>query len=260
MDYLQVGAGCGLPFGEPWPLQKITRGKDRRSTFVIGLGHEAEQGKDTLAAHLIDSFGKRKEGKWGKNFPIDIRRYAFGDALKVEVFDFLESLRFTQVYGFTAPMVTPLTPDLKKSECQDSFYLPLPQIGSGGLTEEQKIAWVNHHKEELRKLLQFWGTEFRRGQYAKYWVSKIENKIEVDQPQVAIITDMRFLNETEICDTQIRLVRPNFENKAKGHASESELDTFAYPWTIVGESVEDLKKKGEELVRGILRNAGVLSF
>src|SRR5687768_4004777 len=41
-------------------------------TLVIGLGHKARQGKDEVASYLVRAYGQR----------LDIRRYAFADALK----------------------------------------------------------------------------------------------------------------------------------------------------------------------------------
>lgn len=133
-----------------------------------------------------------------------------------------------------------------------------PRPPKGNFSKEQKIEWINQNKLVLRNFLQFWGTEHRRNQDQDYWVKKTLERIKEEKPQVALITDMRFRNEAEICDTQIQVVRPGFSSGAPIHVSETELDTFPYPWTVVGESVEDLKKKGFDLVEGLLKKRGLL--
>lgn len=243
MDELQIGAGCSVPFGEPWPSNiprfSSIRNEDRRKPFIIGLGHRAQQGKDTLAAYLIAVLGERPEATFGPYFPIDIRRYAFADELKVEVFDFAQAIA------------------LHEKIIPDGFHEPFEhRIYS----KEEKVAFINRNKKssELRGVLQWWGTEFRRAQDPDYWVKKTVTRINEEKPQVAVITDMRFPNETAACDVQINVVRPNFNTGVQLHASETELDHYPYPWTVVGESVEDLKKKGLDLVVGLLKKRGLL--
>jgi hypothetical protein len=244
--------GCNIPFGEPWPFDgspgKIISYNPPPKTYIVGLGHKAQQGKDTLAVHLIEKLGPRPEGTFGPYFPIDIRRYAFADELKVEVFDWLQSNAFVEAY---------FSPFL------------LPEVFIGGFywnrtySREEKIAFVDKNKVVLRPLLQKWGTEFRRAQDPDYWVKKTLSLIQEEKPQVAVITDMHFLNETKICDVQVNVIRagkdfPTTHPIIPIHRSESELDTFPSPYTIVGESVDDLKKKGFDLVEGLLQERGLL--
>lgn len=229
---------CG--YGEVWPLKNHAKNSP---TFIVGLGHKAQQGKDTLAAHLIEKLGPREEGKFGPYFPIDIRRYAFGDELKVEVFDWLQSNAFVEAY---------FSPFLLPEVFIGDFYW------NRTYSRGEKIAFVDKNKLILRPLLQKWGTEFRRTQDPDYWVKKILARIQEEKPQVAFLTDMRFLNETNICDVQVNVVRSIQTTIIPTHQSETELDTFSYPYTIVGESVEDLKKKGFDLVEGLLQERGLL--
>lgn len=60
-------------------------------------------------------------------------------------------------------------------------------------------AWTNNssEKELIRPFLVFWGTEFRRGQNADYWIECMKNSEQWrnSSADVHIITDLRFSNE-----------------------------------------------------------------
>lgn len=215
----------------------------KRKPLVIGFGHEAQQGKDTLVNHLVETFGKREAGVWGKSFPLDVRRYAFADPLKIEVFDFLQALSFARNWDFAHEDVR-----------LPRFFIDYEQI----FTREEKLAFINANKVDLRPLLQYWGTEFKRAQRPDYWARETQIKIDYDAPQVALLSDMRFLNETEICDFRVRVVRKGFEPVGGSHVSEQELKNFAYDYVIEAESVEELKMLGEATVKQILTIKGLL--
>lgn len=240
------GVSCNLAIGEPWvgqPSKEVVYNGKKFKPFIIGLGHQAGVGKDTLANYLIEKLGPRNPGEWGEFFPIDIRRYAFGDELKVEVFDFLQSFRFT-------------TEKLRDLDFYNETDLPRPYLKI--YSREHKLVWVNFNKTELRLLLQGWGTEFRREQDPNYWVKKAMAQVNKDNPQVAIFTDMRFENEAREMDVQINLVRPNFSNGVPSHRSEEELTSFPYPFTVVAKSKEELLEKGSFLIEGLLKDRNLL--
>lgn len=257
-----VGAGgCSIPFGEPWvgqPSKEVVYNGKKFKTFCVGLGHQAGVGKDTLANYLIEKLGPRNPGEWGEFFPIDIRRYAFGDELKIEVFDFLQSFNF-------------VTQKLRELDFYNDTDFPLPKLEQH--SRELKLHVINSNKTILRLLLQGWGTEFRREQDPNYWVKKAMAQVEKDNPQVAIFTDMRFENEAREMDTQIHLVRiPSKEllfNDAgetttpgrvsiSQHVSETQLDSFPYPFTVVAESKKELLEKGSFLIEELLKDRNLL--
>lgn len=88
-----------------------------------------------------------------------------------------------------------------------------------------------------RSLLQFWGMH-RRAEDKDYWVKRIQEKIEEENPEVAIITDVRFPNEHEfirsIGGTLVCVVRRGFHDPAvnPGHISETALDGYAWDFHI----------------------------
>lgn len=230
----------------------------RRKPLVIGFGHEAQQGKDTIVNHLVATYGHREPGVWGKAFPLDARRYAFADPLKIEVFDWLQGAAFG-LHGMTAFLNETSweewqhrgTKKLVHINRSNGVPYPLP-FADRIYTRAAKLAWVNANKTELRELLQFWGTEYRRAQLPEYWARETQIKIDYDAPQVAFISDLRFLNETEICDYRIRVVRKGFAPVGGSHVSEQELKDFKYHYVIEAESVEELKMIGEATFEQIL--------
>lgn len=238
MDELQIGAGCSLAGGEPWlgVSNILTYNGKKFKPFLLGLGHQAGVGKDTLANHLIEKLGPRNPGEWGKFFPIDIRRYAFGDELKIELFDYLQASVFVGLKHFLIDLL----------------------IVTKEYSRVEKLAFINENKNALRLLLQCFGTEYRRAQNLNYWVEKAMAQVNKDNPQVAIFTDMRFENEAREMDVQINLVRPNFSNGVPSHSSEEELTSFPYPFTVVAESKEELLAKGSFLIEGLLKDRDLL--
>jgi len=217
------------------------RVRNPKQTLIIGLGHEAQQGKDTVAAHLIQTYGRRASGEWGKFFSLDIRRYAFADLLKVEVFDYLQARTFlTSQAGFPIPKGLP-----------DPTKL---------YSLQEKIDFINANKEEHRPILQIWGTEYRRRQSKKYWVVQTLDRITSDAPQVALISDMRFENEAGVCDYTVRVIREGFHIQQSGHMSEQELSSHPYHYVLRAPEgdVEGLKKNAESIFEHILKLAGLL--
>lgn len=94
---------------------------------------------------------------------------------------------------------------------------------------------------QARRLLQWWGTEFRRTEDPDYWIKKISAKVLFDSnnPQyftsrLGVISDVRFLNEAnwiERWDGIIwRIERPGL--KSDGHVSESQSEFIKADYTI----------------------------
>ncbi|MEE4253046.1 MAG: hypothetical protein V2I50_03280 [Desulfuromusa sp.] len=104
----------------------------------------------------------------------------------------------------------------------------------------------------VRRILQWWGTEYRRAQDPDYWTKAWEKKLqEYDLTQTHIIVDdVRFVNELNIIEKQggifIKIERPGF-NGANNHSSENSLDHYDN-WHLVipnDGSLEEFKQKTE---------------
>lgn len=89
----------------------------------------------------------------------------------------------------------------------------------------------------VRRLLQWWGTEYRRAQDPDYWTKAWGRKIE--QNDLArthiLVDDVRFINELEVIRAHagliVKIVRPGFDG-ANNHSSETSLDEFS-AWDAV---------------------------
>lgn len=151
-------------------------------SLVLGFGHRARHGKDTVAAEII----KRRNGN-GPGW-YDVRGYSFAKELKDEVnknammaggmirlFDSIyraEGSGYMQTNGNLIQL-----PDWVQYEPQPDMSDPLCPYG------------------KQRTLLQWWGTEYRRSVDPDYWVKRLAARLEADKPEIALLTDMRFPNE-----------------------------------------------------------------
>lgn len=83
----------------------------------------------------------------------------------------------------------------------------------------------------VRRILQWWGTEYRRTQNPDYWTEAWERKISQYDPDDShiLIDDVRFINELNTIKGQggliVKIERPGF-NGANNHASETALDDY----------------------------------
>lgn len=199
----------------------------RKKTLIVGFSGRARSGKNTCVEHLM---------RCTTDVCADVCAYSFAEALKIEVFDYL------QAWGF-----------IYNNE-YESCSCPSSEIN---YSPEEKVAWIEANKQKFRSLLQRWGTEYRRTQASNYWVNKTLEQIQRDNPRFALISDCRFKNETSICDVVVRVIREGYiesDLSVGAHISETELDNYPFDHTI---SVKDgdltgLKTRAEEVFREIV--------
>lgn len=179
---------------------------------IIGFGHRSRSGKDTAAATIIAAV----EG-------IDVRRYAFADALKREVNEAaiaagsMEMLIRDSQGKFQFPDWVKFDPNAPMDD-------PLCPMG------------------KQRTLLQWWGTEYRRNQDEDYWVKQLVYTVGCEMPEFALVTDFRFPNEAKALTYKVKVDRNVLVND---HPSEHALDDFAgWDTTILNDgSLEDFREK-----------------
>lgn len=214
----------------------------------VALGHKARSGKDTAVAHLIETYKDR----------FDIRRYAFADFLKIEFYDML--LEPSHHYWGSVGRAASVS------------YLALPHpvdtlYGAATRFKQDdgasKLKWIAEHRNELGNHLQLYGTEYVRRQDPFYWVRKLRDKLNEDQPQVALLADMRFLNELYFVKSQggyvVKISREGYEltdGRDSSHESETQLDGYKYDFEInvLSGEVEQLKKDAECVFELILED------
>lgn len=109
----------------------------------------------------------------GKDYVCDIlraeyyaTRVAFADGVRLEVEEFL-------------------SPGTQPIEYSSQARLP--------------AVWKKPYPDEIRRLLQWWGTEYRRAEDQDYWVNKGVQRIKAARTtfDLVIVTDVRFQNEAD---------------------------------------------------------------
>lgn len=111
--------------------------------------------------------------------------------------------------------------------------------------------WDKPTEPTVRRLLQLWGTEYRRASDPDYWVKKTRDRIDHQSQQAWVISDVRFPNEAGMVKTHggivIRVTGRAIETSLPAHESEK-LD-FPVDATLDNSgSVNDLPNKLQEII------------
>jgi|GEM_PF-1814824 len=190
-------------------------------SIVLGLGHRARSGKDTVAAMI-----KLERGKSPLVFNgYDIRIYSFAAELKREVNE--NAMR-------SGGMIRLFDAGLYHEDGgylqENGNILRLPEWVQYDLQPDMTDPMCPYGKQRL--LLQWWGTEYRRSVNPDYWVNKVAARIAEEKPAVALLTDVRFINEVQFCQKYGNVVKverpslPALQGAAGVHASELALANF----------------------------------
>lgn len=149
--------------------------------LVIGISGKKLVGKSTIAEMLI---------KRANHLPLKICNFAFGDPVKEEV---------SEVYKIDKELC--YTQEGKLSEVIFEMDINDPRVPKTNdcvhFTSENSQIENNMHKTTVRRLLQWYGTEYARKKNPNYWTEKTEEKIVelFDLYDIVIISDVRFPNE-----------------------------------------------------------------
>jgi len=115
-------------------------------------------------------------------------------------------------------------------------------------------------------ILQWFGTEVMRKKNPDHWVHVLNDKIEFDNPEIAIVTDVRFPNEAAWVKNHdgflVEVIRLNEDgtryydpNRDKNHISETALDEYnGWDYIILCKSgdLKSLKYKSQGVLKAIL--------
>lgn len=93
----------------------------------------------------------------------------------------------------------------------------------------------------MRKLMQLYGTEVRRGDDPDYWVKQWKKNFYKIDPKIDVMADdVRFLNEAQAIKQMggkiIRIVRDDQEHTEGNHASEQEMEMIVPDYTIISKT------------------------
>lgn len=179
---------------------------------ILGFSGLKGSGKDTLAGYLVNEHG--------------YHRVAFGDALKEEV---------AQGFGVTVDFLnqrdTKETPQacLTLARCNNPDFIQAlakaePTFGEA-LKEPRLAQAINHQPLSPRQVLQWWGTEFRRAQAPRYWLDRLQDKLDALPGANFVVTDVRFISEAHmLIDQGGRIGRVEREGLSADNAHVSEQE------------------------------------
>lgn len=190
--------------------------------MIIGFAGKAASGKTTAARYLMERHD-------------NIAIVPMAVVLREEVENFIRQVgaiaSVPLVYGDQDDKVRVFYVDEKKSQ-------RLCPVWQGFVAMNQDIQDApGQSAVTVRRILQWWGTEYRRAQDPDYWTKAWEKKLqEYDLSKThVLVDDVRFINELEIIKKNgghfIRIVRPGFDG-ANNHSSENSLDDYA-GWDLV---------------------------
>jgi hypothetical protein len=190
--------------------------------LILGFGHRARQGKD-LAANAIKEYYDGRNQLFSK----------YGDhlgKLKVGIFKFANAL-YTEVNDAI---------EFDHGDVQEVFkrYNTPAWVTQEPDPEFNALAPFGKHP----KLLQWWGTEYRRRQNPDYWVDKLFES-SPGGIDIALITDVRFINEAEHIKNRggynVRVQRLAADgspyvapDRPADHPSEIALDDYKFDFYI----------------------------
>ncbi|SEA56823.1 hypothetical protein SAMN05660420_02496 [Desulfuromusa kysingii] len=190
--------------------------------MIIGFAGKAASGKTTAAKYL-------------KELDANIVILPMAVVLRQEVEGFIRQVgaedNVPLIYGDQDDKVRVFYVDTQKA-------LKLCPLWTGFVTLNADIQdRPGQTAVTVRRILQWWGTEYRRAQDPDYWTKAWAQKLqEYDLTQTPIIVDdVRFVNELEMIKKQggifIKIERPGFDG-ANNHSSENSLDHYDN-WNLV---------------------------
>lgn len=205
--------------------------------LILGLGNKARHGKDSFAAAVTAYFANLDVAAAKHNLkhkPVVVQHIAFADALYREVNEYLATaISLDMTFDALFKM------GVREVRGGELCMTPIPEwVTPDPKAEVSKRAPYGKHP----KLLQWWGTEFRRSQNQSYWVDKWKAAIN-PKSNIILSTDMRFTNEAaavkSVGGVTIQVNRKNVDGtrfidptRDSLHVSETQLDGYNFDYEI----------------------------
>lgn len=190
--------------------------------LLIGIVGKMHAGKDTVASNIHQYLNRQAASEY-----VPYLRIGFADSLKSEICIAINTVN--ALYG--KPHKEPITP-----------------------------AFIEKYKEHFRKILQGWGTDFRRTFYGNdYWTDMMLQRIKTFNPRIGclVIPDVRFKNEAKLLHSLggwvVRVQRAPQNVVVDRHISEQEMDEIIADYTIDNDAtLEHLNVKTAHLLSTII--------
>lgn len=213
--------------------------------MIIGFAGKAASGKTTAAKHLLEQSDT------------NIVILPMAQVLREEVENFIRQVgsedQVPLIYGDQDDKVQifHINEQLAREQCP---------VWSNFMVAHQDIQdQPGQSAVSVRRILQWWGTEYRRAQDHDYWIKAWEKKLqEYDLTTThVLVDDVRFVNELNIIKKHggifIKIERPGFDG-ANNHSSENSLDHYDH-WDLVIEndgSLEEFLTQAEKRIEPLL--------
>ena len=191
----------------------------------------------------------------------------------IKMYSFADHLKWICVKLFDVPFECCFGTDEQKNELQEhllwenmlgvctneKFFDFMQSKMEHDLAEDEedtgyKLIYHEPRPMTAREFLQFLGTDVMRKMYEPIWVNSCIKKIQQEQPELAIIADVRFPNEAKAIEQAsgkvVRLTREVYED---AHSSEVALDNYPFTDYIDNkiESIDILMVKVKEFYRNL---------
>lgn len=156
-----------------------------------------EDGKESKSETFLDTSRKDEQFvEWAMfNMWPYVKKYSFADTLK-EIAITLFGLSYEQVYGDNS-YKNQRIPHLKW-ENMPRVISPEQQSGLGApLLEKLGLTIRENGSMTSREFLQYLGTDIMRKIHDPIWVNRTIKDIKLEEPAIAVVDDVRFLNEIE---------------------------------------------------------------
>lgn len=202
--------------------------------MILSFRGEIGSGKSTASDFFVKQFG--------------FVRVSFAEPLKVEAFDAL--WQGSEALGLFAYELNDPQVSYRITNFCPHFEFPARDLYY--IQPDEKVAFINKHKAVLGPLLQWWGTEYRRGRFSEtYWIDQFASQVyKLRAGGYRVVTDdCRFDNEIDFVNQlggkHIFIVRPKAAEQASevrggetrnmAHASEKNNDPFdKRHYTVLG--------------------------
>jgi len=187
---------------------------------------------------ILIGFGHKAQQ--GKDLVAQFIIDAFGDKYDIRRYSFADALK-EEVAGH-------------EEEIASTYGIPLTQDSTG----------------KFRNVLQFWG-EHKRSENPDYWIMRLASKVDLENPKVALIPDLRYKNEFEfIRDRKGYCVKVErfkdghillASDMDHSHLSETSLDYETEWWATIrctDGDIKDLRSSAIELFNMIRDDLDVI--
>jgi len=210
--------------------------------MIIGFAGKAASGKTTAAKHLL------------KQSTLNIVILPMAQMLREEVENFIRQVGAEKyvplVYGDQNDKVRVFYIDEQRALKECPHW-------SGFIADHHDIQDQSGQSAlSVRRILQWWGTEYRRAQDPDYWTKAWEKKLtDYDLSSTHILVDdVRFINELNVIQKHggifIKIERPGF-NGANNHSSENSLDGYD-DWNLSIQNDGSLEQFERKVIQQVL--------